>query len=121
MASRISHWPWNGGRFQYSANRAGRFEEMTRDWGFADRTGWWTGITMGDFDGDGRLDLAVGNWGRNSIYELNLPGALRIEYEAEVGGDLVRLIEAWRDGQNWFRCVRVRGLPGGFPSYRSGF
>ncbi len=28
-------------------------------------TGWWNGIATGDFDGDGRLDLAASNWGRN--------------------------------------------------------
>ncbi len=28
-------------------------------------TGLWLGITAGDFDGDGRMDLAAGNWGRN--------------------------------------------------------
>jgi hypothetical protein len=96
-------------------NRAGRFEEMTRDWGLADRTGWWTGVTMGDFDGDGRLDLAVGNWGRNSIYELNLPGALRIFYEAEGEGEIVRLIEAWRDGPDWFPVRPRPWLARGFP------
>jgi enediyne biosynthesis protein E4 len=96
-------------------NRAGRFEEKTQAWGFADKRGWWTGVTMGDFDGDGRLDLAVGNWGRNSIYELNLPGALRIYYEAEAEGDIVRLIEAWRDGQDWFPVRTRPWLARGFP------
>jgi hypothetical protein len=28
-------------------------------------TGWWNGITAGDFDADGRLDLVASNWGRN--------------------------------------------------------
>lgn len=97
------------------ANRGGRFEEMTQAWGFAEKIGWWTGVTMGDFDGDGRLDLAIGNWGRNSIYELNLPGALRINYEAEGEGDIVRLIEAWRDGQDWFPVRPRPWLARGFP------
>ena len=26
-------------------------------------TGWWTGVTTGDIDGDGRLDIIAGNWG----------------------------------------------------------
>ena len=32
--------------------------------------GWWQSIVSADFDGDGRPDLAAGNWGRNSVYEL---------------------------------------------------
>jgi hypothetical protein len=61
------------------------------------------------------LDLAVGNWGRNSIYELNLPGALRIYYEGEGEGDFVRLIEAWRDGHDWFPVRPRPWLARGFP------
>ena len=29
-------------------------------------TGLWNSVTAGDFDGDGRLDLVAGNWGRNT-------------------------------------------------------
>ncbi|MBN8249722.1 MAG: VCBS repeat-containing protein, partial [Verrucomicrobia bacterium] len=29
-------------------------------------TGLWTSVTAGDFDGDGRPDLVLGNWGRNA-------------------------------------------------------
>src|SRR6185369_16834163 len=32
-------------------------------------TGWWNGVTTGDFDGDGKLDVIVSNWGRNTRYE----------------------------------------------------
>ena len=34
-----------------------------------DLTGWWNGVTTGDFDGDGRLDIVASNWGRNTKHE----------------------------------------------------
>lgn len=48
-------------------------------------TGWWNSVTAGDFDNDGRMDLAAGNWGRNTAQstqmfygDLNGDGALEI-------------------------------------------
>lgn len=82
-------------------NQQGRFEEVTAAWGFAERTGWWTGVTAGDFDGDGRLDLAAGNRGRNSIYELNCRSPIRLFYVDADGDDTLEIIEAWREGGQW--------------------
>jgi hypothetical protein len=46
-------------------NTRGVLREATSELGLEGFVGWWNGITTGDFDGDGRLDLAVSNWGLN--------------------------------------------------------
>jgi len=96
-------------------NNQGRFEDMTTPWGFAARSGWWTGVTAGDFDGDGRLDLAAGNWGRNSAYELHRPGALRLFYEDWNEDGTIELIESWQSAEKWFPVRNRPWLTRGFP------
>jgi hypothetical protein len=46
-------------------NARGRFTDVTAPMGLAGMLGSWHGISAGDFDGDGRLDLVATNWGRN--------------------------------------------------------
>jgi enediyne biosynthesis protein E4 len=69
--------------------------------GLAEHTGWWTSLAVGDFDGDGRPDLAVGNWGRNSIYELYQPTRLRAWFGEWGVPGRTDLVEAWQQGNRW--------------------
>ncbi|MGE3617281.1 MAG: VCBS repeat-containing protein, partial [Gemmatimonadales bacterium] len=50
-------------------NEGGRFTDQTAAWGLGESSGRWNSITAGDFDGDGRMDLAAGNWGRNDLFQ----------------------------------------------------
>jgi hypothetical protein len=67
-------------------NRAGTLHDMTSAWGFAELTGLWTGVTTGDFDEDGQLDILAGNWGLNSAEHASPRQPLTIFY-----GDFARL------------------------------
>lgn len=46
-------------------NEHGRLREATTELGLGAYVGWWQGVTVGDFDGDGLLDIAASNWGLN--------------------------------------------------------
>ncbi len=102
-------------------NDHGRFEDMTSQWGFASRTGWWTSVATGDFDGDGRLDLAVGNWGRNTIYELYRPAPLRVFYGDWNSDGQLELLEAWQQGGDWFPVRNRAWLAGAMPELAGRF
>ncbi len=49
--------------------RASKLENITAATGLQTHTGWWNSVTTGDFDNDGDVDLACGNWGLNSIWK----------------------------------------------------
>ena len=100
--------------------------EVTREWGLATSTGWWTSVTAGDFDGDGRMDLACGNWGLNTVYQLYQPGPLRLYYGEWNGDGSVQMIEAWKSGERWLpvhdRMWLEKGIPGltvQFPTHQA--
>lgn len=80
--------------------RAGNIERSTlntRRSVLSELTGWWNGVTTGDFDGDGRMDIAASNWGRNTRTEMFRAQPLRL-FHGEASGDGNTLgIEAYAD------------------------
>ena len=59
-------------------NEGGQLKEATQNLGLAKYRGWWNGVTTGDFDGDGRMDIVASNWGRNSPYEAHRTPAVTV-------------------------------------------
>ena len=57
-------------------------------------TGWWNSITVGDFDGDGKLDLVAGNWGRNTKYQSLRSRPLSLYYGDLADDGSVQVVEA---------------------------
>src|SRR5690606_37970102 len=57
------------GHVRVLRNRKGEaFDEVTAPLGFASAgTGWWRSVAAGDFNGDARPDLVVGNGGLNTV------------------------------------------------------
>lgn len=82
-------------------NTKGRFEEATEQWGLAETAGWWTSVAVADFDSDGRLDFAAGNWGCNTDFELFQPARFRAYYSDWNNDGVLEILEAFQDGERW--------------------
>ncbi|MBI3869056.1 MAG: VCBS repeat-containing protein [Verrucomicrobia bacterium] len=76
-------------------NDGGVFTDATQVWGLDRFTGFWNGVAIGDFDDDGRLDIAASNWGRNTPFEASRQERpLKLFYGDLTGGGDVEILES---------------------------
>ncbi len=58
---------WNS--IGFFENRMGKLVDATSLSGLSDYKGWWNSLTAADFDNDGDIDYAVGNFGENIFFK----------------------------------------------------
>jgi hypothetical protein len=81
----------------YRNNRNGTFTDVTERAGLL-QSGWFSGVTVGDFNNDGFEDIFVTGWPRNCLYRNNGDGTFTdITKEAGLSHDGPR----WGSGCTW--------------------
>ncbi len=78
-------------------NDHGRLREVTAEWGLDKYVGWWNGVTAGDLDGDGRMDLIASNWGLNTKYRAGEQHPRKIYYGDFQQNGQITTIETYFD------------------------
>jgi len=68
------------GTLKLFENRDGQFYDVSSELGLSAYSGWWNGITSGDFNNDGLMDIVALNIGTNSPYKITSDRPLRLFY-----------------------------------------
>jgi hypothetical protein len=84
------------GSLKLFVNDRGHFRDATAEWGLDRVVGRWNGVTTGDLDGDGRLDIVATSWGRNTKYHVDAAHPLLLYY-GKLAGSRWDMIEAQYD------------------------
>jgi hypothetical protein len=117
---------WGG--IRVFMNIAGTFSDQSNSLGLGNLTGLWQSIDCGDFNGDGRLDLVAGNWGRNRFHVPSAGYPLRLYYgEAKNPARFVQLESHYDEGLDKYVSVFSRDrvaevlpeIASRYPEYRA--
>ena len=109
-------------------NREGRLAlRKDADDDLARATGWWLSVETGDFDGDGDMDIAAGNFGWNTKYKEATPDKPKLLYYCDFDGSgRKNIVEVKREGDTLFpergRSCSSTAMPflkQKFPSYET--
>jgi hypothetical protein len=83
--------------------------ERTTEFGLGEWVGWWNGVSAGDFNGDGKMDLVGSNWGRNTKYERYRKEGLKLYFGDFNAAGGVELVEGYYE-KELKKVVPWRGL-----------
>jgi hypothetical protein len=105
---------------------SGTFTDRTADAGLTRTEGWWNTVTAADLNGDGRLDLVLGNVGLNSYITVspNEPARLYVADFAH-NGTLQQVLTSYKNGVSYPIAGRdelvkvIPSLAPRFPTYAS--
>src|SRR6267142_3200266 len=78
-------------------NHTGKLTEITEELGLDKYVGWWNGVTTGDLQGSGHLDIIASNWGLNTPYQATSEQPALLYYGDFIGDGAIDLIEAEYD------------------------
>jgi hypothetical protein len=85
---------------QMFENQKGKFTLI--DNGLSELTGFWSGLTAGDFDHDGDIDFVVGNLGTNTKLRKDVNGKLRMLIKDVDKNETEEHIIGYNRGDDWY-------------------
>ena len=88
----------------FARGQDGAFEDRTASFGLARSSGWWNSVSPSDLDGDGDIDLVIGNLGLNSYIKAtpDQPARLYVHDFGQKGeGTLEQILTTYRHGVSY--------------------
>ncbi len=108
------------GSLELLINDGGQLHRAADEWGLGGVSGWWNGVQAGDFNADGKMDLAATNWGWNSPYQRYAARPLTVFFaDADRNGQTDSIVGAFDAERQQMVPIRQLGeLAGGLPQLR---